>query len=207
MQPVIDQLKSDWQVQLTLRYCMGGLLPSWDNFSDPVNSVNRPLQMVPVWMHAASLAGRSITHSLWMNDPPSSSYPACIAFKCVELQSADIAEYYLTELRSAAMTRGLNIAKQEILIAVAREVQAVYPAFNVELFTEDLLNGNGREAFRQDLQEIKIRDITRFPTFIIQEYGMPSKLLTGYRTYDELHSILLNKSKKAGAEEPDATFL
>ena len=199
MQPALEQLQTDWHEQLTLRYCMGGLLPSWNNFTDPVNSVNRPLQMVPVWMHAASLANRPINHSIWLNDAPASSYPACIAFKCVELQSEEIAGYFLITMRNACMNSGLNIAKQEILITLAQELHAQFPTFSVDLFTEQLTNGEGRDVFRKDLQEVKVKDITRFPTMIIQQKDLPSKLLTGYRTYDELNAILTNNFKPVGA--------
>lgn len=82
---------------------MGGLIPSWTNFHDEVNAVTRPVQMGPVWMHAGQVANRPIHHLLWMKNPPSSSYPACIAVKSAQLQSGGHGESLLQRLREAAM--------------------------------------------------------------------------------------------------------
>ena len=52
-----------------------------------------------VWMHIAETTKVKIDPAIWMRDPPTSSYPACIAFKCAELQSKQAAELYLCILR------------------------------------------------------------------------------------------------------------
>src|SRR4051812_7028555 len=84
----LQQLKGILKRQATWNYRMGGLLPSWNNFHDNENAVSRPIQMGPVWMHAGQIAHKPIAHQLWMTEPPASSYPACIAVKCAQLQSA-----------------------------------------------------------------------------------------------------------------------
>jgi putative protein-disulfide isomerase len=189
MEPAIQQLKTVWR-QINWRYCMGGLLPSWDSFSDPVNSVNRPVQMGPVWMHASTLVDIPVNHTIWMKDPPASSYPACIAFKCVQFQSEALARIYLLWMREACMVEGINISKQHVLISLAEKLNGIFPAFNADMFADDLTNGKGRDAFREDLHEIKTREITRFPTLIIQQTNKASIIVTGYRTYDELQTII-----------------
>src|SRR4051794_14473222 len=63
---------------ITYRYRMCGLLPGWKNYHDSVNAVSRPMQMGPVWMHAAQLSGMPVQPNIWITDPPSSSYPACL---------------------------------------------------------------------------------------------------------------------------------
>lgn len=77
----------EFRGKIRYRYCMGGLLPQWNNYNDAINSVTRPIQRGPVWMHAKQMSGMPIDQNIWMRDPPSSSYPACIAVKCAALQS------------------------------------------------------------------------------------------------------------------------
>ena len=95
---------------------MGGLLPSWDNFSDDVHSVTRPAQMGPVWMHAAQLVNRPISTRIWHGDPPSSSYPACVAVKAAGLQSPEWGRKYFEYAQEAVMTEGKNIARPPVLL-------------------------------------------------------------------------------------------
>src|SRR3546814_7121680 len=65
--------------RLSWRYRMGGMIPDWTRFSDPINSVHRPAQMAPVWFHVGRISGMPIDGAIWLDDPPGSSYPASIA--------------------------------------------------------------------------------------------------------------------------------
>jgi len=189
MEPALERLRTKLGAQAQWRYCMGGLLPDWNSFVDPVNSVTRPIQMGPVWMHAAEVGGVKIDHSLWFRDPPASSYPACVAVKCVELQSAAYVPGFLQKLREECMTNGLNIAKEEVLLNTASMLQKQFPSFNSDRFTDDLCNGNGREAFRADLHEVQVKNITRFPSLLIRRPEQPSILIAGYRQYESLMEL------------------
>ncbi len=175
---------------LHVTYHMGGLIPDWKTFSDSVNSVTRPLQMGPVWMHIAEVTNVKVNHSIWMKDPPSSSYPACIAFKCAELQSRQIAELYLTMLREAVMLFGQNISKTEILLSLAANPVLELVGFDKTKFKEDLFNGAGLEAFRKDLQLTQNHRITRFPCLVIRRKNKPTLLVPGYKKADEIMHII-----------------
>src|ERR1044072_7891663 len=73
-EPQWRRLLFEYQGDIEWKYCMGGLLPAWDSYDDTVNNVTRPIQMGPVWMHAAQVSGMPIQTRIWMNDPPASSY-------------------------------------------------------------------------------------------------------------------------------------
>ncbi|HEY6900977.1 MAG TPA: DsbA family protein, partial [Puia sp.] len=51
---------------ITITYKMGGLLPSWNNFNDKLNSIRKPIQMGPEWMHAKYLSGAEIDNRIWI---------------------------------------------------------------------------------------------------------------------------------------------
>src|ERR1700712_580240 len=73
----VTLLKSNGD-RISVTYHMGGLIPDWKTFTDSVNAVDRPQQMGPVWMHIAQTTHAKLDPLIWMRDPPSSSYPACI---------------------------------------------------------------------------------------------------------------------------------
>jgi putative protein-disulfide isomerase len=190
-EPQWQKLLSVFKQNITWRYCMGGLLPNWNNYHDAVNSINKPMQMAPMWMHASKLTGVDINYNVWAKDPPASSYPACIAVKCAALQSADAGEKYLFLLREACMTKGKNIAKQSVLFETALLLEKENEfQFDIELFKQNFFSAEGREAFRKDLQEVKYYGINRFPALVIKNQSGNAKLLTGYNTYDTIAQIL-----------------
>src|SRR5436305_1999889 len=75
MEPQLRRIQFEFR-EISWRYCMGGLLPEWKNYNHEVNSVSRPIQIGPVWMHAGQVSGMPMDTTIWMRDPPQSSYPA-----------------------------------------------------------------------------------------------------------------------------------
>lgn len=194
--PSIQRLKAELGEDLQLRYCMGGLIPDWKSYSDPVNAVTRPIQMGPVWRHAAVTCGMPIDERLWVLDPPSSSYPACIAVKAAGLQLADFEEAYLHLLWKHCMIEGKNIAKQEELITVAMQLSKENPSFDPEAFSFDLCNGKGLAAFRSDLEEVQLKRIPRFPSMLVKKDNADPILIQGFRTYEHLYGVFKTDEQK-----------
>jgi putative protein-disulfide isomerase len=187
-------LLANYGANINQQYVMGGMIPSWADYNDPLNSVCKPIQMGPVWMHASEVTRVKMKHSIWATDPPHSSYPASIAFKTVELQSKEAADQYLFIMRKALMERGINISKTENLFMLAHEIQR--PEFDFDTFESDWNTGKGRAPFRLDLQKTKFYSIGRFPTLTFQNTHGDGIMITGYRPYEALHEAflyLLNK--------------
>jgi predicted DsbA family dithiol-disulfide isomerase len=187
-EPQWRRLLFEFKGKVKYRYCMAGLLPGWNNYNDTINSVSKPIQMGPVWMHAKQLSGMPIEQNIWISDPPSSSYPACIAVKCAALQSLRAEEHFLRMLREAVMMRGENISKEEVLLNLAEKLAAVDSDFKIEKFKEDIRSDAAMEALRKDLQEVQYHQINRFPSLVIRNKNNKGVLISGYRPY----SILLD---------------
>lgn len=186
-----QRFQTEYKEELSWRYCMGGLLPNWQNYVDSLNSVSKPVQMGPVWMHAAHVGAVPIRHNIWIEDPPNSSYPACIAVKCAELQSSEAGELYLGLLREACMKDGKNISKKEVLRDVASTAMRINPeVFSLEVFDQDMKDRKGLEAFRKDLQQTQYHRINRFPTLVIKKPGSPAIRLTGNIPYSVLEQLM-----------------
>ncbi|MGN6195135.1 MAG: DsbA family protein [Ginsengibacter sp.] len=191
-EPQWRRLLYEFKGKVKYRYCMAGLLPGWDNYNDSINSVSKPIQMGPVWMHAKQLSGMPIEQNIWMSDPPSSSYPACIAVKCAAFQSLRAEEHFLRMLREAVMIRGENISKEEVIFSLAEKLAAIDSEFKITRFKEDIKSDKALEALRKDVQEVQYRRINRFPSLVIRNKNNNGVLVSGYRPY----SVLLDPIKQ-----------
>lgn len=186
MQEELELLKQELGGQAVWNLKMGGLIPSWNNYYDEANSVSRPVQMGPVWMHAATVANKKICDELWMRDAPASSYPACIAVKCAQRQSEEAGENMLRVLREAAMVSGKNIAKPEVILEMAEKLSSMEHSFSIAQFIEDYNGDAGAKAFKEDLQECQYHRINRFPSLIVRSAKGKTILLAGFRTHADL---------------------
>lgn len=187
------RLRYEFGGQFIWRYRMGGMLADWQTFSDPLNSVAIPAQMGPQWHEVRTLTAMPFDERIWREDPPASSYPACLAFKAAELQGADRAERYLRRLREAVMLERRNIARQDVLLALAAEASAAdreWVALDAARFTGDLDGAAALEAFREDVKTAHYRGIGRFPTLILQQAGGRGVIIVGYRPYGVLCEAL-----------------
>lgn len=188
LQSHIDRLKGDLNVEI--RYCLAGMVPDWKSFTDPLNSVTKPIQMGPVWMEAKYITGTAIDESIWVKDPPTSSFPACIAVKTAGLQSKEAGDKMLFALRDAVMSRGLNISKEDVLLKIAKGVASEFPdLLDLARFKKEYNQGESRDELRKDLNEVKQHRIGRFPTLKFRKKGQKTLMITGYRTYEELLSV------------------
>lgn len=188
LQPHINKLREDLKAPIQFRYCLAGMISDWNSFADPINSIMKPAQMGPVWMEAKYITGAEVDDSIWVKDPPSSSFPACIAVKTAGLQSKESEEKMLFALRDAVMKNGLNISKESVLSKVAKDLAAEYPDFNVDRFRKEYNQLESRDELRKDMNEVKFHRIGRFPTLAIRKKGFQTVMVTGYRPYDVLLS-------------------
>lgn len=189
LQPHLEKLKNEFPGNIHIRYCMSAMIADWNTYNDPLFSVQKPIQMGPVWMEARHTTGADIHDHIWVSDPPSSSFPACLAVKTAEIQSSQAADQMLFALREAVMKKGLNIAKESVISAVAEELAALMPGeFDLERFKREYNQSECRNLLRQDLKEVKLHQVGRFPTLIVRKKGYQSVMLTGYRPYETLVS-------------------
>ena len=189
LQPHLEKLKAEFHGNIHIRYLMSAMIPDWKTYHDPLFSVQKPIQMGPVWMEARHTTGADINDQIWVTDPPSSSFPPCLAVKTAEIQSPQAGERMLFALREAVMKKGLNIAKESIISGVAEELSSLMPGeFDLDLFKREYNQGESRNLLREDLREVKIHQVGRFPTLIVRKKGQKTIMMTGYRPYESLAS-------------------
>jgi len=193
MEPHWRRLRFEFGGRIAWRYVMGGMVKDWRSYRDEINSVHRPSQMGPQCYQARHLTGMPLDERIWHEDPPASSYPACLAVKAAERQGIEASDAYLRRLREAVMLGRRNVARGEVLVSLAEELaREARPglAFDVARFAADLLGTEVREAFESDLKQTRAADITRFPTLLLRTGEGPGIALVGYRPYEVMREAL-----------------
>jgi len=176
--------------QVTWTYQMGGMIDDWQHYNDPLNDIHRPVQMGPQWFQVRALSGMPLNERIWYEDPPTSSYPACLGVKAAQRQGAVQGESYLRRLREAVMLERRNIARREVLLSLAEALAVEQPAFDARLFAQDLDNPAVLDDLRSDLKDARYRNIGRFPTLILRHPTGQAVILVGYRPYAALCDVL-----------------
>ena len=195
LEPIVKKLLEEYSGQLKIVYRMGGLLEAWDDFFDARNQIGRPDQVAAHWVEVAERSGMPIDEQIWLEDPPDSTYPGCIAYRAAFIQDEKLAEAYLRRLREAVLTERRNIACENVLFDLAAPLE-----FDMDWFREDFLTGRAQEAFRADLSEVRGRGISGFPTIVLINREEQEITLSGYREYEAyegaLHALAPNELHK-----------
>ncbi|TPL75232.1 DsbA family protein [Mesorhizobium sp. B2-3-13] len=206
-EPQLRRLRYGFAGRIALRLRLGGMIGSWDRFSDPLNDVHRPAQMGPIWIQAARITGMPFEPTIWARDPPASSWPSCLAVKAAGLQSAAAADLYLRRIREAVMVEGRNIAKEEVLADIAHELAKARPdLLEPKRLELDATGAEARAALEEDVREARFRGVGRFPCLSLSRPGADRAWIVGWLPWDELLARLLAYAPDVGAarEPPSA---
>lgn len=193
MEPAWRRLRYEFGTAVSWTYWMGGLIADWRRYNDPVNAINRPSQMGPYWLYVSQASGMPIEERIWHDDPPATSFPACLAVKAAQRQGADQAEAMLRSLREAVMLERRNVARREVLVEVAREAAEQLPAetsLDAARVQEEMFSDAVIDDFRRDLQEASYRGIQRFPSLIFKRQGARPVVAVGCQSYAAIRSTL-----------------
>ena len=89
------------------------------------------------------------------------------------------------------MVKGENIGKTAVLYGLAAELQQQMPdTFSAENFALDMSNDNGIEAFREDLNLVKLSGIDRYPSLLVRHPGKKTILISGYKPFEVLANAI-----------------
>jgi len=193
-EPAVRVLEARFDARMAITYVMGGLARE---FSDPQANLGH-------WLDAAAASGMPVDGRIWLERPPRSSYPACIAVKAADEQGLGGA--LLRRLRLALFCERRPCDGPEGLSELAREV----PGLDVDRFAIDLQSNAITEAFGGDLEQVRTQwpeahgrasPPTRlpFPSFALRWGDGEAVGVFG----DVSPASLLAAARRAGAGQPD----
>lgn len=202
IQPQLRKLKLEYGEYLDIEYCMGGLLPSWENYKR--GGISSPNDAAEYWRRASERYEMPINPDIWLENPLPSSYPPSIAFKAAQMQDMDKAIIFLRRINELLFVENKNIVENVLLYNVAYEV-----GLDAARLMRDL-EGKAQLLFQADLELTEKLGIAVLPTFIFTDSYNNNFILKGYQEYESFETVLKQlfpKIKKRCFEnDPDFLF-
>lgn len=184
-EPIWRRFRQELAGKIAWSYCLGGLVEDWNNYYDPINQVFRPIHMGPLWLQAEKITRMPMNHKIWITDPPNSSLPPSLAFKCLEKQSPAAADLFLKMVREKLMLENQNISRPSTIYPLAYKVSKKLPGqIDLDLFHTDFYLGIGENLLKKDKLKFKQYKVIHFPTIHIESEGHSLKI-EGYHTYNQ----------------------
>src|SRR5579884_2016723 len=142
LEPSLRRLIAELGEALHVRYVMAGM----------AREFGAPDELARAALEAGLASGMPVDPRIWWENPPRSSYPACIAVIAAAEQGDPSA--YLRRLREGLLCRRRKLDTTEALIEEARAV----PGLDVERLRIDLGSHAMLEAFGADLERSRAVD-------------------------------------------------
>ncbi|QJD94393.1 NAD(P)-binding protein [Mucilaginibacter robiniae] len=203
IQPVLRKLELEYGHHLNVQYIMGGLLPSWENYSS--GKIKQPCDAAHHWEEACLIYDMPLDGDIWLEDPLTSSYTPSIAFKAAQLQSITKAKLFLRELQELVFVKKKNITHWNNL-----EQAAVKSGLNIEQLLEDI-KSLAHDNFKEDLLLTQKYGVYSFPTLLFSKGSKPALIVKGYQPYEKFEETILSlepsAQKKLMNNDAKAPFL
>lgn len=195
-EPVRRRLLEVYRDQIEFRYVMGGLAEDFEQFVDPASDVASDEDIGPHWLAASQQHGMPVDVSLWREDPPESTYRACVAYQAASFQGRDLAHAFLRRMREAGAAEAANLEREVVLAGLAADA-----GLDVERFRADHDGEAAWEAFRADQRCARQHGATAFPTFMV-ELDDERELLRGYRPFPTFEKLFTEATAELERHEP-----
>ena len=192
IQPLLLKLKMEYGDLINIRYCMGGMLPSWDEYTK--GKISNPGDAAKYWEEVSIFHEMPLDGDVWIEDPLHSSYPPSIAFKAAQMQDNNLALLFLRRIKEMVFVEKKNIINWKYLEKAAYECG---------LDTARLLRdfeGKAKDLFTEDLMMGKELGVKSFPTFIFSNKENRKITLTGYHPYEHFENTVLSLAPAAKKE-------
>jgi predicted DsbA family dithiol-disulfide isomerase len=198
LEPALRKLLQEFAGSLRITYVMCGMVREWEDGLEGTAS-----KLLPSTLEAQGRSRMPADARQWLEDPPRSSHPACIAVKAAAEQGQD--GPYLRILREGFMCRRQRLDTAHALIAAARRIASL----DIARFEIDLRSHAALESFGADL-ELAREAATRagdkssgerpeLPSLEFHDPEGATHGVYGYADYEDLRASAL----AAGAQPDD----
>ena len=138
-EPALRRVLARFGEEVSISYVMGGF----------ARRIDDPLRMLRAVLDVAAESEMPADPRLWLEHPPASSYPACLAVKAAAEQGRDGA--YLRRAREGLMCERRKLDNADALVDLARAVDGI----DVARFAIDLASNAIVERFSADLERTR----------------------------------------------------
>jgi predicted DsbA family dithiol-disulfide isomerase len=181
MEPTLRRLGAEFGDEVAIANVMGGL----------AREFGAPERIVATWLDAAERSGMPVDPRLWLQSPPASSHPACLAVIAAAEQGDAPAGVYLRRLREGFAFRRRKLDGVEALVAEARGIPGLDPErLRIALQSSAILERLGEQIERARA------GASALPTLVFHGADGSDRAVGGFAPYEEVAAA----ARSAGAQ-------
>lgn len=193
VQPQMRKLALHYGKYYEIKYLMGGLLPSWENYTR--GKIRNPQDAAQHWQEMAEQHKMPISPNVWFDSPLSSSFPPSIAIKAAQLQHKLKAFHFHRRIKELLFVESKNITDFDLLLTAAMQV-----GLDKDRLLEDMTQVAVLK-FEEDLEYATKLNIKVLPTFIFTNDLSESVTLHGFQEYGALEKAILDLNPLAEKDD------
>lgn len=197
LEPVLNSFITQYSQYFNIETIMGGLLASWEGFSDGANGIQQPSDVAQHWQEVGQHSRMPIDGSLWLTNPILSSYPPSRVYKVIESKKLGKADEFLRRAREAVFAFNRNIGEEEVLIDIVNKL-----GMNGVQIVEDASQQSAEDLLEQDFEKSASLGVRGFPTVIMVNEENKGVKIVGARSLDTYIDALQKISKEQIQAKP-----
>lgn len=178
--PQVAELRREYAGRLAFAYVFFPLSRRAEEYDAGTMRLYRRVDMGPHFAEVALALGRPISLRNWETDPVPTTWTAGEAWLAARRQGDEAANRYFEALAEAVMSRGRNIGRAEVLLAVAGEC-----GLDVERLRADLADPNLTPALEEIVAEARAAGVRSRPTLVLSGPAGREFWVVGPQAYAE----------------------
>ncbi|CAI6046106.1 hypothetical protein PAECIP112173_01203 [Paenibacillus sp. JJ-100] len=194
LEPVLNRFIEEYGHYFNVEIKMGGLLASWQGFSDGANGIQKPSDVAEHWREVGVYSRMPIDGSLWVDHPIQSSYPPSRVFKVIQREYPGKEQAFLRRAREAVFVFNQNIAEDEVLVAIVDQL-----GLNGKEIVDAAAQQSAQDLLEEDFEMTARLGVRGFPSIIIVNKEEQGIKVTGARpleTYVQALQQILGETPK-----------
>lgn len=162
LEPVLNRFIAEYGHYFNIETKMGGLLPSWEGFSDSGNGIQQPADVGLHWREVGEHSRMPIDGTLWSVDPILSSYPPSNVYKVIQSKQVGKEDEFLRRAREAVFVFNQNISKDEVLIDIVNGL-----GMDGQEIVKEAGEASAQQMLEADFDIVARLGVRGFPTIIM----------------------------------------
>jgi predicted DsbA family dithiol-disulfide isomerase len=152
---------------------------------DPAERIEAIQGLAAFFREVSDNTGIDLDPSFLYDDPPNSTWPACLAFKAAMRQGRRKGETFLRRLRRACLQKRKNITKSDVLESIARDC-----GLDVEEFLKDFYSEETEREVHEDIEMGVKEGITGMPALVFGNQSGLRVTVLGPRSLQEYRKVI-----------------
>lgn len=194
LEPVLHRFIEEYGHYFNVEVKMGGLLASWEGFSDGANGIQKPSDVAGHWREVGEHSRMPIDGSLWYDYPIQSSYPPSRVFKVIQRMHPGKEQAFLRRAREAVFALNQNIGEDEVLIELVNQL-----GLNGTEIVDASSQQAAQDLLEEDFEMTARLGVRGFPSIIIVNKEQQGIKVVGARaleTYVQALQQILGETPK-----------